>query len=229
VALSAKYGILTPYTSFLADERVQLHTASANLDRAALSLEALSELSGEAGVNQRAVKQELMQAARAPAVGAAAGGRGAESPADSIAHRFGGEQTRTRGASGQSQGQPMAKAARGGAGFGGMGGGLGGMMGAMPQKMAGRDAESERPPAPKVRQIGTKTFYWKNNRWVDAAVTPEEDAKGTKIAQFSDRYFELARTQKAEYNQYLSQAEPVTVKLDGQVYHIEPAAKEGVQ
>jgi hypothetical protein len=56
-------------------------------------------------------------------------------------------------------------------------------------------------------------------------VTPEEDAKATTITQLSDRYFELARTQKAEYNQYLSQAEPLTVKLDGRVFHIEPASK----
>ena len=27
---------------------------------------------------------------------------------------------------------------------------------------------------------------------------------------------------KPEYNQYFSQTEPVTVKLDGKVYHIDP-------
>ena len=36
-------------------------------------------------------------------------------------------------------------------------------------------------------------------------------------------------TQKAEYNQYFSQAEPVTVKLDGKVYHIDPAPKDAAQ
>ena len=30
VSLSTKYGILTPYTSFLADERVTLHASVAN-------------------------------------------------------------------------------------------------------------------------------------------------------------------------------------------------------
>jgi Ca-activated chloride channel family protein len=56
---------------------------------------------------------------------------------------------------------------------------------------------------------------------VDASVTPEEDEKATVVTQFSDEYFRLARTQKAEYNQYLSLNEPVTVKLDGKVYKIE--------
>ena len=86
-----------------------------------------------------------------------------------------------------------------------------------------REAESSETT---VRQIGAKTFYFKNARWVDSSVKPEEDAKAVKIAQFSDEYFRLARTQKAEYNQYLSQAEPVTVKLEGTVYHIDPAPKE---
>ena len=78
----------------------------------------------------------------------------------------------------------------------------------------------------KVRQIGAKTFYWKNQRWVDSSVTPDEDAKATVVTQLTDAYFQLARTQKAEYNQYLSQTEPVTVKLDGKVYHVDPPQPE---
>jgi Ca-activated chloride channel family protein len=46
------------------------------------------------------------------------------------------------------------------------------------------------------------------------------------MTQFSDDYFQLARAQKAENNQYLSLDEPVTVKLDGKVYRIDPVKKE---
>ena len=49
------------------------------------------------------------------------------------------------------------------------------------------------PPQAKVRQIGTKTFYFKNGRWVDSSVKPDEDAKAEKVVQFSDAYFRLAR------------------------------------
>jgi Ca-activated chloride channel family protein len=77
----------------------------------------------------------------------------------------------------------------------------------------------------KVRQIGKKTFYFKNGRWVDSSVTPEDDSKAVVVVQFSDDYFRLARSQKAEYNQYLSQAEPVTVKLEGKVYRVDPASQ----
>ena len=64
VSLSTKYGLLTPYTSFLADERVNLHAAVDNRRRAALGLESLQELQGMDGVNQRALKQAYSKADR---------------------------------------------------------------------------------------------------------------------------------------------------------------------
>jgi len=225
VALSGKYGILTPYTSFLADERVPLHTVRANADRAHLSLEALNEVTGDFGVSQRRAKQELMQAPRAPIVGAQGGDLAAGSQGAGAAFRF--SEGQTRGAPAQSQGQSMAKAASRGQGLSGMGGmGFSGMAGMMGRQQPTQGAQPAQQLESKVRQIGSKTFYWKNNRWVDAAVTPEDDAKGIKVTQLSERYFELARSQKAEYNQYFIQAEPVTVKLDGHVYHVDPAPKE---
>ena len=66
VNISMKYGLLTPYTSFLADERVPLHAMGANSIRAGRSLESLSEVSGQFGVDQRGFKQGYMNAMRAP-------------------------------------------------------------------------------------------------------------------------------------------------------------------
>jgi hypothetical protein len=57
-------------------------------------------------------------------------------------------------------------------------------------------------------------------------VKPDDDKKAIVVTQLSDEYFRLARTQKAEYNQYFSQSEPVTVKLEGKVYEIEPLKPE---
>ena len=62
VALSTKYGLLTPYTSFLADERVPLHARAENAGRARLNLEALQVTQGQAGTLQRAGKQAYSQA-----------------------------------------------------------------------------------------------------------------------------------------------------------------------
>lgn len=65
VSLGTKHGILTPYTSFLADERVQLHAAAANSTRAGVELKQLGEVSGMSGVVQRGQKQAYNRADRA--------------------------------------------------------------------------------------------------------------------------------------------------------------------
>ncbi len=79
-----------------------------------------------------------------------------------------------------------------------------------------------RSVADNVRNVGTKTFYRKADRWVNSEVKPEEDAKAIVLEQFSDEFFKLAREQSAEQNQYLTFEEPVTVALAGRVYRIDP-------
>ena len=233
VSLSLKYGLMTPYTSFLADENVPLHARVEHERRAADSLRALNEESGQAGVAQRDAKQNLMQAARAPAAGANAAQQGPVI----VGTQGGGLSNfspQLDSAAAKSGQQGQGQAGRGGA----MGGGMAGM-----GRMMGRGAQAKSTPAganqfawserkeqvgaqAKVRQIGTKTFYFKNGRWVDSSVKPDEDAKAEKVVQFTEGYFRLARSQKAEYNQYFSQQEPVTVKLEGKVYHIDPEPQQ---
>ncbi|MBS1859406.1 MAG: VWA domain-containing protein, partial [Acidobacteria bacterium] len=66
VSLSQRYGILTPYTSFLADEDVNLSARRQNITVAAESVAMqLRDVSGASGVNQRSFKGQL-QAAAAP-------------------------------------------------------------------------------------------------------------------------------------------------------------------
>jgi Ca-activated chloride channel family protein len=231
VALSTKYGILTPYTSFLADERIQLHARLENAAQAGRNLTELSQVDGQLGVAQRDFKQAYMKAAR-PADAAAVPQVLAFNEAETRLGRL----ADSAGVPNQSSAAPPAI---GGPGRGSRGFGMS-MMGDGMARAGGRHAvrglggamhseqlaEAQQTLANKVRQIGTKTFYWKNNRWVDSSVLPDEDAKATIVTQLTDEYFELARTQKAEFNQYLSQSEPVTVKLDGKVYHIEPPRLE---
>jgi Ca-activated chloride channel family protein len=83
--------------------------------------------------------------------------------------------------------------------------------------------EAQQTAQVSVRQVGAKTFYYKDNRWIDSTVKPDEDAKAKRIRQFSDEFFGLARSQSAELNQYLTFTEPVTLKLAGTVYRIDPA------
>ncbi len=67
VDLSSRYGILTPYTSYLADEDVALGATMENVARADRASLALDEVSGRSGTMQRAYKQSLKAAPTAGA------------------------------------------------------------------------------------------------------------------------------------------------------------------
>jgi Ca-activated chloride channel family protein len=97
VELSTKHGVLTPYTSFLAEEGVRPELASStNLLLTRENLAALEDAEGRSGVAQRAAKRFYQFSDRAESV--LSGGAGG-SP------RYGGRVTKLK-ASGQNSAQP---------------------------------------------------------------------------------------------------------------------------
>lgn len=206
VALSTRYGILTPYTSFLAEETVPLHARAANSTRALEALRELQVVSGASGVAQRSTKQSYLEADRPVALA-----RAEPSGASTYETRTGRVPALMPAASapagGQSQSGPPVRGMRLGT--------------------PGNTAPATGAPSAgsAVRQVGAKTFYFKNQRWVDSAVGPEREAQARVIEQFSDEFFRLARGQAAGLNQYLTFTEPVTVDLDGTVYRVEPSTR----
>ena len=62
VELATRHGILTPYTSFMADETTNIHDITSNFDRANRRLESLSQTGGAAGTAQRAMKGDFQNA-----------------------------------------------------------------------------------------------------------------------------------------------------------------------
>jgi Ca-activated chloride channel family protein len=222
VSLSTKFGILTPYTSFLADERVPLHAMRENVLQTRDNLRALSEVQGGFGVAQRAAKQMYMQSDKpqAPSLGYATGYPQGQGMAGGMGGMgMGGMMMGRMAQNGQGQG-PAASSLD--ARRSGLRGGAEPTQHALSRSearvvSAGQQAQSN------LRQIGSKTFYFKDNRWIDSTVKPDEDAKAKRIRQFSDEFFALARSQSAELNQYLTFTEPVTLNLSGAVYRIDPA------
>src|SRR5262249_61102280 len=67
VALATEHGILTPYTSFMADETSNFHDIAENSRRALSESDSLSETSGIYAFAQRSAKAQLQNAAQAPA------------------------------------------------------------------------------------------------------------------------------------------------------------------
>lgn len=79
VSLATEHGIITPYTSFLADETSDVRDVAGNRSRALRGAEALSETSGKSGFAQRSEKLAFQSANQAPAA-AASGPAGAGAP-----------------------------------------------------------------------------------------------------------------------------------------------------
>ncbi|HVW38828.1 MAG TPA: VWA domain-containing protein, partial [Pirellulales bacterium] len=195
VELSTRHGIMTPYTSFLADETVNLRGLARNAATARDRLNQLQEAEGLGGFEQREYKGRLQGAKQAsPASGAdfsfGSGGR-----------KLGGQRYAV-GDKANAAGEPAAPASG-------------------PQ--SAEAAPGELPALEQtVRNVGAKSFYRRGKRWVDADVTEAQEKKAIRVKQFSDEYFKLAEQQGGKLSQYLVFDEALLVNFDGQAYLIEP-------
>jgi Ca-activated chloride channel homolog len=211
VALSTRHGILTPYTSFLADETANVRDLASVERRAGVALNELALESGESAVGQRVVKDNLQRA------GQAQYGYALDMGTAGSASRPGGVPAMSgrRGLSGSA------------GGYGGMGGGAG--RGAAPAsgEAAGPGMPSggavsgpaESPPVvTTVMNVGKKTFYRRHDRWEDSALTEEQIQKLQKIERYSDAYFALAQQYGKEVAKYLALEGTVVVLLGDQAY-----------
>jgi Ca-activated chloride channel homolog len=208
VGLSTKHGILTPYTSFLADETApvrDLADVRLHLERAGRGLERLREAEGIAGVAQRSEKFNFQSAQLAPA---------------SSAPAFGGTAAaRVPSRSAKAGGVPALSAVGGYGGFdGGMPGGRGGNV--------YRDIDSDKSiAADGVQNAGKETLYRRGNQWIannakdlDLA---KDMAKIQEVKRFSEEYFALVRANTADENAILATqqaGEDLLVRFRGQAY-----------
>lgn len=211
VKLSTRHGILTPYTSFLADENTRVTDLATNASTATHRLGALEATYGASGFAQRSYKGALQRAktANAPAM---------PSPADM--------------AGSSMPGQPSGMGGYGGSfGFGyGHGAGqatrpaqAGPARGPAPAAEPLADAGREMTEAQQtVRQIANRAFYLRNGQWIDSTATEDQQRKAVRVKQFSDEYFRLAEHHGKEFTQYVVFDEPVIVNVSDRTYLIEP-------
>ncbi len=197
VALSTRHGILTPYTSFLADENERpsdLARADHRNRRAAAAVDRLSEISGRSGFAQRAERQTFQQAIRAPM----ASGFGAMPMYDAPA---------AEGALGDAA-APARVPSAGGVTF----------------RDIDTDRQVE---VQSVRIVGGETLYRRGERWIAANaqdVDPERDRdKIRTIERFSDEYFRLVAANTPSENAVLAGQQPgeeLVIRLRNQTYLI---------
>ncbi|MHC2068477.1 VIT domain-containing protein [Bremerella sp. T1] len=197
VQLSTDHGILTPYTSFLADENQSVEEladarfgGSISLRRLRTETEKLAETSGRSAFSQRAAKQLYQNAQNVPA------------------------------ASGP---MPAAESADAAAGMGMGGGGFGGRASGIVVQDTEKD---ELRVVESVRNVGNKTLFYRDKMWIDEEAAEEAKkakAEIVDVERFSKPYFDLVAKNTKEENQVLSQQranETLLVKLRGKYYRI---------
>lgn len=256
VELSTRHGILTPYTSFLADETTRIHDVTSNFERADRELKVLdANPTGESGVAQRAAKNSFQYAENAAAPKAAAirsapvvAAPSATAPAGpypttavpSPQAVAGGPPANQPAATtspgrGLIAGKPAADSA--GSGFGSRSS-VGSRAPADPSSysvgnsggVVYSDAKSDKAVEVRsVRSIGDKAFYYREKQWVDSTVTAEQTKKAKRCVQFSDEYFSLAAKHGQKLSQYLVYDEPVLLNLGDETFLIEPAPQKQAQ
>ncbi|MEX0936664.1 MAG: VIT domain-containing protein [Pirellulales bacterium] len=171
VRLATKNGILTPYTSFIADE---------NRDR-----DDLARLGREAGERT----ELLLQLSEGQSA-------------------F--EQRRAKALYRQSDLPSLEAAPAGADAFGGFGGRA---------RTFFYDAVEGKPVAVNtVRTVGSKTFFVKDGRWIDSAVSSEQSQAAKPVERYSREYFDLVSRHGKEVAKYLAIDDPVVIKLGDTVY-----------
>ncbi len=156
VELSKKYGILTPYTSFLAREDIDIYDVRQNTTTTTMNLEKLDNVSGQSGVAQRSYKQQLKN-----------------------------ERVATEN-----------------------------------EDVMSVTAAGEVHTASTVKNIGGRPFYLRNGIWVDGTLNEAQEKNAVTVKQFSDKYFEIAKNNSVDLNQYLSVDEEIVINLNGDAYKI---------
>lgn len=208
VALSIKHGIMTPYTSFLADENVRLSDVR-NRRLAANATRELEQLSGRDAFFQRQFKGQLRRANNAQS--AQAGADAADAPAPA------------------APGGGRGSAVGGGVARGKQVQSFGAFRKQLAEKKLGDKDDAKKADKygnTTVLQLGQKTFFRKGNQWQDSVVTDDEGKNAIQIVQFSKEYFELAAATNGKNAKYLVFEELVVMKLNGKTYQIVPEKVE---
>ncbi len=216
VELSTRHGILTPYTSFLADENTRVHDLTVNTREAGRRLQSLGDASGVSGVAQRAYKGQMQRAQQAPTAEHLAS-QSFKKDSDAMGMMMAPAASMMPGMAGS--GRP-AKARPAAANLGGMGG-----VSATPPTepaIGGGAAREMKAAEQTVRNVGNRAFYRRGGQWVDSTLTETQQQKATRVKQYGKEYFDLAQRHGRSLSQYMVFDEPVLLNVEGRAYLIEP-------
>ncbi len=187
VELATKHGILTQYTSFMADDTARPSDIAANASRARGALRQLELADGEFGFNQRAAKQFYGRAGN-DGIALGGGSRPSATPAS------GPESERLK--------EESAELSR---------------LSSFGNATWYDAKNDKAQVAENIVQIGRKTFFNQNGQWIDSSLDADEVKNARNVEQFSDEYFELASKHGRYANGVLAMGGRVVVRLGDEV------------
>ena len=192
VSLSTKHGILTPYTSFMADENTSLHDLASNAARADDRLKLLEQTDGRFGVAQRSSRGSLQRAYNAGGYGGA----------------FRQEDAEWFDSAGPASASPAPVAGQSASG----------VRLSIRAPAAAKESKAGGEALNNVRTIGRKSFFRRDDRWVDSAVTEQQERDAIKLERYSATWFNLVEKHGRDVAKYMTFDEPVVLEIDGQAY-----------
>ncbi|MDE0865917.1 MAG: VIT domain-containing protein [Rubripirellula sp.] len=200
IMLSKKHGILTPYTAYLAEEQTDLNDLSRGREVTQGNLQQLQQESGELAFRQRDFKSQLKSAGRAAQSEDMDEMNFSIATPAGIAGGFGGGPPAVNAPTGNLNGQQQ-----------------GGLKPSPLQQGNKRRA---------VMQIGSRTFFYKGDRYIDSEASDEQIAKAIEMEQFSDEYFDLIGKLGERSKAFLAESTKLLVLIDGKAYLIVPLKAE---
>ncbi len=164
VRLSKEYGVITPYTSFLATE---------SGDEPVPVLPPTAGGFGGAGFGGGSYARPM----RSRGGYAGAGGAAASAPAPGRLYALPSLNGQISGANATTQSQTLKAARRA----------------TVADGLAGYDAAGAKDAAGHVRAVGSKTFLFQNGVWTDSAYTADKSRPVTVVQSYSDAQFALLK------------------------------------
>ncbi len=185
VALSTRHGILTPYTSFLADDQTNPRNFAVNRTLAEERLDSLRSTTGRDAFEQRRAKSYYQYSDQIQSDGFAR--------------------------------QPLNLATQPAGSAGGVARPALVTTGSTPTALL-PDEVDDSSVVQTVQNVGTKTFFLRNGRWVDSTLSEQQEKNVIQLTRYSTEYFDLIAQYGSEAAKYLAIEGDVTVVLNGQAY-----------
>lgn len=224
IELATRHGIVTPYTSFLADENAELGATPSNVARADSRLSNMSVTSGALGVEQRQMRSRLRgqvqaeftaesfadrEVASAMMAGGGGVGGGMGGMAMAPYREYGHDRSTIVG----KAAAPVAEAANQVSDT---------FASASSDSIANTEREVSQAQT-TIRKIGERTFYLRNGVWVDGTLSESQQREEHPVTlkQFSTEIFAFVKDHPTLAS-YLVFDEPVLLNVRGKVYRIEP-------